>query len=91
MPMSTLLAKAFEEASQLPEEEQDAVAELVISFIHPDEADEAEWDALVVRSRNVSLIKWWSNSERRKKKKVSFHFLATSEVKSHPPVLEALR
>lgn len=47
MPMSTLLAKAFEEASQLPEEEQDAVAELVISFIHPDEADEAEWDALV--------------------------------------------
>ena len=46
-PMSPLLAKAFEEASQLPEEAQDAVAELVISFIHPDEADEAEWDALV--------------------------------------------
>lgn len=44
MPMTTLLEKAFQEASKLPEEEQDNVAEIIISFIHP---DEAEWDAVV--------------------------------------------
>lgn len=50
MPMTKLLADAFEEASKLPAEEQKIIAEIVISFLHPDEADEAEeaeWDALV--------------------------------------------
>jgi hypothetical protein len=44
--MSKLLEEAFQEASQLPEEEQNSVAEIIISFLHPDEAEEAEWDAL---------------------------------------------
>lgn len=47
MPMSKLLEKAFQEASKLSQQEQDTVAELVISFLHSDEAEEAEWDALV--------------------------------------------
>jgi hypothetical protein len=47
MPMSKLLEKAFQEASKLSQQEQDTVAELVISFLHSDEAEEAEWDVLV--------------------------------------------
>jgi hypothetical protein len=47
MPMSKTLEKAFEEASRLPEEEQEAIADIVIHFIHSDAEEEAEWDALV--------------------------------------------
>jgi uncharacterized protein (DUF1919 family) len=48
--MSKTLEKAFEEASKLPEEKQNAIADIVIHFIHSDASDaeeEAEWDALV--------------------------------------------
>lgn len=47
MPMTDILEKAFEEASALPEEEQEILANIVIHFIHPDAEEEAEWEALV--------------------------------------------
>jgi hypothetical protein len=57
VPMSKLLEKAFRETLKPPEKEQDNIAELVISFIHPDEAEEAEWDTLV-RSPSGFWIRW---------------------------------
>jgi hypothetical protein len=45
--MSKLLEQAFHEASKLPEEDQNIIAQMVLSFIRVDEEEEAEWEALV--------------------------------------------
>lgn len=45
--ISEALAEAFQEASKLPAEEQAVIADFIIAFIHSDEGEEAEWDALV--------------------------------------------
>lgn len=47
MPMTKVLEQAFREAEQLPEEDQKIIADFIVHFIHPDEKEEAEWDALV--------------------------------------------
>ena len=47
MPMSKLMEQVIAEVVKLPEKQQDELAELFIEFIHSDEAEEAEWDALV--------------------------------------------
>lgn len=47
MPMTKTLEQALREAEQLPEADQQIIADMIISFIHVDEAEEAEWDALV--------------------------------------------
>lgn len=45
--ISEALAQAFQEASKLPAAEQAIIADFIIAFVHPDEGEEAEWDALV--------------------------------------------
>lgn len=47
MPMTKILEHALREVEQLPEADQQIIADMIISFIHVDEAEEAEWDALV--------------------------------------------
>jgi hypothetical protein len=47
MPMSKLMEQVIAEVVKLPEKQQDELVELFIEFIHSDEAEEAEWDALV--------------------------------------------
>jgi hypothetical protein len=47
MPMTKILEQALREVEQLPEADQQIIADMIISFIHVDEAEEAEWDALV--------------------------------------------
>jgi len=46
--MTKLLAKAFEEASRLPEEDQDVVAEMLLS----DLASEERWTEAFARSQD---------------------------------------
>jgi hypothetical protein len=47
MPMSKLMEQVIAEVVKLPEKQQDELAKLFSEFIHSDEAEEAEWDALV--------------------------------------------
>ena len=47
MPMTKVLEQAFREAERLPEEDQQIIADFIVHFIHPDEKEEAEWEALV--------------------------------------------
>lgn len=47
MPMTKVLEQAFREAEQLPEEDQKVIADFIVHFIHPDQQEEAEWEALV--------------------------------------------
>lgn len=47
MPMTKILEQALREAEKLPEADQQIIAEMIISFIHIDEAEESEWEALV--------------------------------------------
>lgn len=47
MPMTKTLEQALREAEKLPEAEQQIIADMIISFIHVDEAEEAEWETLV--------------------------------------------
>ena len=56
MPLSEVLAQAFQEASKLPAEEQAAIAELIIAYLHPDEEENAEWDALVSSTRSQRFL-----------------------------------
>lgn len=47
MPMTKILEQALREAEKLPEADQQIIADMIISFIHIDESEEAEWAALV--------------------------------------------
>lgn len=59
--MTNKLKDAFEKASRLSEEEQDDIAAALLAVVDnslgpADEADEAEWDALVGSSRSRVLL-----------------------------------
>jgi hypothetical protein len=54
--MTKLLDKALEEVSQLPDAEQDIVAEFIISFIHTDAAEEQEWENMVRSQQSQDLL-----------------------------------
>ena len=59
--MTNKLRDAFEKASRLSEEEQDDIAAALLVAVDntlgpEDEADEAEWDALVGSARSRDLL-----------------------------------
>ena len=59
--MTNKLQAAFEKASRLSEEEQDDIATALLVAVDntlgpEDEADEAEWDALVGSARSHALL-----------------------------------
>ena len=59
--MTNKLQDAFEKASRLSEEEQDDIAAALLVAVDntlglEDEADEAEWDALVGSARSHALL-----------------------------------
>lgn len=47
--MTTLLEKAFAEASKLPEQDQDAIAEVVLAEL----ASEERWNELFAKSQDI--------------------------------------
>ena len=60
--MTNKLQDAFEKASRLSEEEQDDIAAALLVVVDntlgpEEEADEAEWDALVGSARSHALLK----------------------------------
>ena len=57
MPMTKVLEQAFREAEQLPEEDQKVIADFIVHFIHPDEEEEAEWDALIQSPESQRFLK----------------------------------
>jgi len=56
MPMTKVLEQAFREAERLPEEDQQIIADFIVHFIHPDEKEEAEWDALVATPESQAFL-----------------------------------
>ena len=56
MFMTKVLEQAFREAERLPEEDQKIIAYFIIHFIHPDEKEEAEWDALVATPESQAFL-----------------------------------
>lgn len=47
MPMTKTLEQALQEVEKLPEADQQIIADIILSFIHVDEEEEAEWDTLL--------------------------------------------
>ena len=67
MPMTKILKQALHEAEQLPEAEQRIIADIIISFIHPDKAEEAEWDALVQTPESQRFLDKMAEKVRQKR------------------------
>lgn len=69
MPMTKILEQAFREAEQLPEEDQKIIADLIVHFIHPDEDEEAEWDALTQTPESQRFLDKIAEKVRQKRDK----------------------
>ncbi len=69
MAMTQLLEKAFQEAAQRSEEEQKAVAEMVIVYLQDSSAEEAEWEALVQSPESQKFLDRMAEKVRKKRAK----------------------
>jgi hypothetical protein len=67
MALSKVLEKAFEEALHLPEEKQAVIAEIILEFVHEEEDDEAEWDALVQSPASQQFLDKMAEQVRKEK------------------------
>jgi hypothetical protein len=67
MSMTKILEQALREAEKLPEADQQIIADFIIHFIHPDEKEEAEWDALVQTPESQRFLDAMAEKVRQKK------------------------
>jgi hypothetical protein len=67
MPMTKILEQALREAEKLPEADQQIIADFIIHFTHPDEKEEAEWDALVQSPESQRFLDAMAEKVRQKK------------------------
>jgi hypothetical protein len=67
MTMTKILEQALREAEQLPEAEQQIIADFIIHFIHPDEKEEAEWEALVQSPESQRFLDTMADKVRQKR------------------------
>ena len=72
MPMTKVLEQAFREAEQLPEEDQKVIADFIVHFIHPDQGEEAEWDALVATPESQAFLDKMAEKVRERRAKGEF-------------------
>lgn len=59
--MTELLQKAFEEASKLPPDEQDAIASVLLAEL----ADEEKWDATLASTKSQQLLRTLAERARQ--------------------------
>jgi hypothetical protein len=65
--MTNILKQALREAEKIPEADQQIIADFIIHFIHPDEKEEAEWDALVQSPESQRFLDAMAEKVRQKK------------------------